>query len=534
MKPKLWDGDNPVGEAKERHLQTVGADYLQAHGPGYSAHKRGAFSEVRGKIAPTVLVQDGWFSLSSAAEETQIVMASQDYRENFRRKSEIAQEEGYLFRTSYLGTNGRGRATTTLAKGYEGEDENLSLSLGYAELSLSGRSFVERFSYSVNVAPIHPAAIAGVASQASAATYNLYANATSFVICDRNPYTDDRDVIRSKSSIRVVTKSGDAWLEFTLQPLPEIDYEDCGYAKLCWLSPGTIVALLPHRPNVLPTMHVSVDSGESWSPGVVLTDCFPEIEMQEDDIGEEDDFYIVSWTQARHSYLQTAAIEDLLNATSRSYSSNMVALSSTSFLHLTSAFWAGEVDELLNRKWSLTASVVNIDGAVSAAHTFNAPGGTLVTLRPAAAMNVKVFGKNTWAIDILELKYDLEDDRYFYEVHSRWITFDGGVSYEEKTLVPNVFTVGTWSVIKLTNGEVGDEFRALALGNDDAGNRVLMLTNDLEEFRFVSRVAPANIVTQGSFESVLNVGTPEAPGPITDTSPWSTSTRFQPPAWWTE
>jgi hypothetical protein len=192
------------------------------------------------------------------------------------------------------------------------------------------------------------------------------------------------------------------------------------------------------------------------------------------------------------------------------------------------------VDELLNRKWSLTASVVNIDGSVSAAHTFNAPGGTLVTLRPAAAMNVKVFGKGTWAIDLLELKYDSEDDRYFYEVHSRWLTIDGGVSYEEKTLVPNVFTVGTWSVIKLTNGEVGDEFRALALGNDDAGNRVLMLTNDLEEFRFVSRVAPADIVTQGSFESVLNVGTPESPGPITDTSPWSTSTRFQPPPWWAE
>lgn len=49
--PKIW-GDRQnveariVGEARERALQSVDAPYLTAIGPGFSAEKRGAFSEV--------------------------------------------------------------------------------------------------------------------------------------------------------------------------------------------------------------------------------------------------------------------------------------------------------------------------------------------------------------------------------------------------------------------------------------------------------------------------------------------------------
>lgn len=53
MKPKLWDGANAVGEAKERHLQTIDAPYLTASGPGFTAHKAGSFSDVTGAV-PTV------------------------------------------------------------------------------------------------------------------------------------------------------------------------------------------------------------------------------------------------------------------------------------------------------------------------------------------------------------------------------------------------------------------------------------------------------------------------------------------------
>jgi hypothetical protein len=48
MKPKLWHGANPVGEARLRGLQQVDAPYLTARAPGFSAHKRGMFSEVYG------------------------------------------------------------------------------------------------------------------------------------------------------------------------------------------------------------------------------------------------------------------------------------------------------------------------------------------------------------------------------------------------------------------------------------------------------------------------------------------------------
>lgn len=49
--PKLWDGPNPVGEAKVRALQKVSAPFLSASGPGFSAAKMGALSEVFGGVS---------------------------------------------------------------------------------------------------------------------------------------------------------------------------------------------------------------------------------------------------------------------------------------------------------------------------------------------------------------------------------------------------------------------------------------------------------------------------------------------------
>jgi hypothetical protein len=46
--PKLWDGPNPVGEARLRGLEMLDAPYLTVSGPGFSAHKRGGFREVYG------------------------------------------------------------------------------------------------------------------------------------------------------------------------------------------------------------------------------------------------------------------------------------------------------------------------------------------------------------------------------------------------------------------------------------------------------------------------------------------------------
>lgn len=49
--PKLWDGPNPVGEAKVRQLQQVDAPFLSASGPGFFSATTGGFSEVRGGLA---------------------------------------------------------------------------------------------------------------------------------------------------------------------------------------------------------------------------------------------------------------------------------------------------------------------------------------------------------------------------------------------------------------------------------------------------------------------------------------------------
>ena len=62
--PKLWDGANAVGEAKARHLDTIDVPFLRASGPGFSAHKRGEFSEVYGVDEKEEKVEDGWLTFS--------------------------------------------------------------------------------------------------------------------------------------------------------------------------------------------------------------------------------------------------------------------------------------------------------------------------------------------------------------------------------------------------------------------------------------------------------------------------------------
>jgi hypothetical protein len=54
--PKLWNGPNPVGEAKVRQLQQVDAPFLGASGPGFTAGKMGALSEVKGGTDSPYLV----------------------------------------------------------------------------------------------------------------------------------------------------------------------------------------------------------------------------------------------------------------------------------------------------------------------------------------------------------------------------------------------------------------------------------------------------------------------------------------------
>lgn len=58
--PKLWDGPNPVGEAKVRALQQVDAPFLRASGMGFASGKMNGFQEVRGG-------EPGYYLMSNVA-----------------------------------------------------------------------------------------------------------------------------------------------------------------------------------------------------------------------------------------------------------------------------------------------------------------------------------------------------------------------------------------------------------------------------------------------------------------------------------
>lgn len=86
MKPKLFNGPHAVGEAKARHLETLGRPFLTASGPDFSASTRIGISDV--SATKTESKTDEFYSLFSLGEslnsEQSYIYAAQYYGRFFR------------------------------------------------------------------------------------------------------------------------------------------------------------------------------------------------------------------------------------------------------------------------------------------------------------------------------------------------------------------------------------------------------------------------------------------------------------------
>lgn len=547
MKPKLWDGANAVGEAKERHLQTVDTPYLTASAEGFMARKRGPFSEVSGEKPGTKLVLDGWFSISDASQEQVHIYASPDYRTNFKRRGTINQIEGGLNPGSVLSPDGRGRGTTVSLKSWEYDDPNYGATGYYyifhyqqLRLALSARSYSLLCNFDVDVGG-DAATAAGVALGSGAFRW-LLSEGKKFVSVSYERYTDDREVVRTRAKLQWFAPDySGQWTLLREGGLPGVEYEDSCFPWICWMSPTKIVAVLAHRPESMWSLHISEDSGVTWSPAVVLDDAFPGAEdlygppdweppSSEEDL--HDEYPLETWEETRLRFILQPEIKERLWRTSRD--SHLFATNETTCVISTPSYWQGE-------KRVLAISVVSIYPVVSVlrSHTFDAP--ELFESDPYTRntqLLVLPIGKNAWVVDVYRYRNEWESE---YEVPSipmqRWATFDCGATYVEATHDESALMAHTWHVnVPFKDEESKYELLVLADRVDgDGTSRVLLKTENLTTFTEVATVAkPAHVLSRNDFSKVAHIGTPDKPGPITPHAPWTTDDTWAEPAWWAE
>ena len=528
MKPKLWDGDNAVGEAKERHLQTLDTPYLTASAEGFMARKRGQFSEVTGPKPGKKLALDGWFSTSDAAQEQVHIYSSPDYRTNFRRRGTISQEAEAILPGSAVFADGRGRAVTIIASGeWELSGVHYERTFDAARMALSGRSFTSLFHFVIQ-AGWSPAELAEVALVIGAWQWIL-SSGRKFCRSGFEHYVDDRGVLRTRSIFQWFRHEAGAWNDAGTSLLPLVDYEDCGIAWACWLSPTRMVAVVAHRPEEALSLHVSDDFGDTWTDGVIIDGVFPGVTNRYAEPETEDALHIAypaeTWEQTRARFLAQPEIKERLRRTSNEVLID--AVSKSSVVITSRPYWNGT-------KWVISLALVATDPVVvvTRAETFDAP---LLFEGDALGMNADVsllaIGFGSWAADF----YRPDDDPH--KPLRRVVTFDFGQTYEDIPFDNDTGFVQNWHVRKPYKSEE-DVFEILAPGTretDDGDARVLFRTLDMVSFSEVATIAkPDAVVTAYDFSRVAHIGTPDKPGPITPHAPWTTDSTQAEPAWWSE
>lgn len=107
MKPKLWDGDSPVGEARARFNAVIDTPYQTASGPGFQADKKIGFHEVfLTKEEPVDEEVAAFYSLGKIGEVDHISW-SETAKRKFRKAGKVNADEFQVPSLLYVG-NGFG------------------------------------------------------------------------------------------------------------------------------------------------------------------------------------------------------------------------------------------------------------------------------------------------------------------------------------------------------------------------------------------------------------------------------------------
>ena len=521
MRPKLWDGFNPTGEAKERHLQTVDSPYLTASGDDFVAHKKGLFSEVTGKKTQLVTPDYRWVSWSDPTISPFYFALSPDFRTSFEKRysKDVSSEITYSGRVAIPIVDGKG---TTSYLFETAQNSGLVDRIWDLAIGKYTRIFSKKGLFSFTSAVDTPANLNGFNMAASHSWGNIGYQSACVAVQDW--YTDIVDgTQRTKSAVLLFIKYLGAWYKLQTGSIPIISHEDTGHPFVITTVPYTFVAVNQPRSEQFPHLYVSTDACLTWSVGVDLAGVFSGFQQRYSFATEDDLYNNVYHNRKTSREAYSRQLEIKIRLRSWTYQCYGYAIASDKIVLVFGPYHTGT-------DWLIPVAVVKLDGAIERVHTFYAPGvseGDQMLSFPIIYM----FGKGAWIIELIEYRPTLPmptDQRKLWAVAQTWITTDYGVTYSQKTTPNGKYPWSPYIILKPFDTPVED-YKVLVPVNVN-GESKIAITSDFITYKPLAKIG--KVTNTEDYTALLNVGTELQPAPAIPHAPWSADLTFSPPSWW--
>lgn len=527
MKPKLWDGPNPVGEARARGNEMIDTPYLTASGPGFSAHKKGAFREVYCEQGTPPQLSDGWVSSSNNAKTDVVFSGTSTIYAPFKKRGAQRNAAADAFTPgTNIRSDGKGGAFSTIHVGDERNDAGEVYARKYALVSVKGNGRrVKQLSPPLWSYVFTAAVSAGVDRLIGTGLIDGISGGMSFSTEMTTTNHNDNGVFRAHPVLHIVVKFNGSWFSGGVD-LPYETSDDTDVPDYCHLGGNRIAALWGAKVTAPPKLRYSDNFGATWTEGVDVSDICAGFDPNETgspptkteaEISAEDPS--LNGQQVRAHYLSQPqfqrALETHLGASGlqiHPIAFNKV-LAATEF-----SYWNGSGRVV-------SAAVVDVNSGVVRRTEWNVSGVYHPTL------HIAQIGQGAW---VAALTREEPNAEYGYATVWSKVTFDFGASYQDVNLPADAIPYSIRPIIPYKVGR--ERYRLIVLGTNADGDRILYRTDDLETFDVGAVVGKREWFADGdsgaNFSQAVFVGTPDNPGHFYPPAPWVLDDRVPTPDWW--
>lgn len=532
MKPKLWDGPNPVGEARARGNERIDTPYLTASGPGFSAHKKGPFREVYGENPSSEVVGDGWVSSSNNAKTDVVFSGSPTIYTPYTKRGTQHNEKAEAFAP---GTNvrpdGKGGAYSAIFIGDEYNDFGQIYARKYALVSVKGTGRrVKQLSGPLWSYVFNAAVSANASNLIGSGITNGIGDGVEFGTEMTTTNHLDGDVYRAHPVLVVLAKVNDSWLNGYVE-LPYETSDDTDVPAYCHLGGNRIAAIWATNAASPPKLRYSDNFGATWSGGIDVSgicagfnsdwnvyagaNVAPQTEAE---IAEREPS--LNPMQVRSRYLTQGQITRRFAAHLGGAGLDTYPASHNKIVVVASGPYWNDSTHVV------AVALVDVNGGVVRRTEWDA--GEQYS---SCYLSFAMIGQGAWVCSLVKT-----DTNYVNWRTTLWsvVTFDFGASYQNVNLPADTFTHSIRPILPYRSDR--DRFKLIILGTDGEGNRIMYRTDDLQTFKPGPVVGKREWFASGApganFNEAVFIGTRDNPGHFYPPAPWVLDDRVPTPDWW--
>lgn len=526
MLPKLWDGPNPVGEAKARQLATIDAPFLSASGPGYNTRKAGDFSEVTGTTTKTETVVDGWLSISSPFYDNMVyTVGAIDPRFGFKKRSTVAgSSSGWASSVPIVVADEAGHGFAAVTQTIT--DSDLA-PMDVVKFSRVGGTPKVVTSFSVYKWSM--ILEAGRTSPTFTSFWVVIDNMLAMVKATHWLREVD-GVWRNTPESSALFFARDGSVFSATIGVPELPVgHDIPSDTWCALTPMRFLRMIPTHPVEPPKMYISDDFGTTWGAGIDIAGVCPgwaaaiAYKTEAEILAENG---ALAGTQVRTRYIKQTQIVAFLIGHNNA---NLLAINANTVLIKTGPYTSG-LKTGDATPYTTALSVVTTAGAIRISRQRDI---LVEQANQLVHMAVVMLGRDAWIAHEYTFVGGSSSITETFEVN---VTFDCGMTYTNVTgSMPPGARVNRWTVEQRYEGPEPDGSKKFSVlcQCDEAGSLRLYETKDFETFKRRGLLAKAEYVDHPSdFTHLTKIGTRRDPGQVNMAIPWSNSDVLNPPDWW--